>query len=65
MGVTKSTTFGDDAHTPICNSCGISLCWDISDIEYQDSQSFWDNWECRDCNPNYKGALKRHKENQK
>lgn len=38
------------AVTPICNSCGVSLCWDISEEEYQDAFEFWDDWICQDCN---------------
>jgi hypothetical protein len=50
-----------DGYTPVCDSCGIALCYDISEEEYQENKSFWDNWQCKECNPNYKGALKRFK----
>lgn len=46
-------------YTPTCNSCGVALCWDISNEEYAEAKEFWDNWTCRDCNPDYEGALKR------
>ena len=36
--------------TPICNDCGVALCWDISDEEYQEAKTFWDAWICQDCN---------------
>jgi hypothetical protein len=36
--------------TPICNSCGTSLCWDISKGEYQEDKVFWDGWVCQECN---------------
>lgn len=36
--------------TPICNLCNVSLCWDISEEEYEADQAFWDAWVCRDCN---------------
>jgi hypothetical protein len=36
--------------TPICDSCGISLCWDIGEEEYHEAKAFWDAWVCRDCN---------------
>lgn len=65
MGTITSKHFLGCAKTPICDMCGVALCWDISNEEYIDNKNFWDNWECRDCNPNYKGALKRQKENQK
>lgn len=38
------------AVTPICNTCGIALCWDIAEEEYEESRPFWDGWICRDCN---------------
>lgn len=40
--------------TPICNDCGISLCWDISDQEYEEKKSFWNEWRCSECYPHYK-----------
>ena len=52
-------------YTPICNECGVKLCWDISPYEYEEDKSFWDEWTCRDCNPNYSGALKRYRESKK
>ena len=61
MGVTRSKHF-PDGYTPICNECGTYLCWDISEVEYQLQKHFWDEWVCKDCNPNYRGALKRFKE---
>lgn len=38
------------ALTPMCNDCGIALCWDIDEDEYQRNKAFWDAWKCRDCN---------------
>jgi hypothetical protein len=46
--ITASTIPG--GVTPICNDCGVALCWDISDEEYAARPKFWDNWICRDCN---------------
>lgn len=40
--------------TPICNSCGIKLCYEIDTGEYRVWRRFWDEWECPDCNPVYK-----------
>lgn len=62
MGVIVLPSTLDGGFTPICNSCGVALCWDLSDFDYQENKSFWDNWVCKDCNPNYKGALTRFKQ---
>jgi hypothetical protein len=50
MGVhrIKSTMLG--GVTPICSDCGVSLCWDISDEEYEERAAFWDGWRCQECN---------------
>lgn len=45
--VTNSTMLG--AVTPTCNSCGVSLCWDIGEDEYNEAKNFWDNWCCKEC----------------
>jgi hypothetical protein len=29
--------------TPTCGSCGIALCFDISEEEYQEQKGFWDS----------------------
>lgn len=50
MGVHVHNGTMDGALTPICNSCGVSLCWDISLEQYQEDSEFWDAWICRDCN---------------
>lgn len=36
--------------TPICEECGVALCWDIAVEEYEAERAFWDAWKCRDCN---------------
>ena len=36
--------------TPVCNECGVALCWDISEGEYAEDRAFWDAWRCRECN---------------
>lgn len=46
---------------PICNECGVALCWSIDEIEYLKWKGFWDEWRCRDCNENYKGAFEEYK----
>ena len=50
MGVHEHGGTMPGALTPICNRCGISLCWDISVDEYERQKGFWDSWICRDCN---------------
>lgn len=60
MGVNfKNQEFG--TVTPQCSCCGVCLCWDIDNNEYAIHQGFWDDWTCRDCNPNYEGAYKLYK----
>lgn len=39
-----------DGWTPVCSSCNVFLCWDISNDEYMECPSFWESWICRDCN---------------
>lgn len=41
---------------PICNDCGVALCWSVSKDEYKEFKEFWDAWKCRDCNPNYQNS---------
>ena len=50
MGVHCHPGTMDGAVTPICNECGVSLCWDISVEEYQEYDEFWEDWICQDCN---------------
>lgn len=59
MGVTVTASTMPGGVTPICDNCGIALCWDLAESEYRMDKEFWDNWQCRDCNPDYRGALKR------
>jgi hypothetical protein len=40
----------DEGVTPICNDCGVFLCWDLSESEAEEAREFWDAWICRDCN---------------
>ena len=46
---------------PICNDCGVALCWSVDEFEYLQWKDFWDNWTCKDCNINYKEAFKNYK----
>lgn len=57
--VTASTIPG--GITPLCNECGVALCWDLPEEEYLQDKGFWDEWRCRDCNPDYEGALQRYR----
>ncbi|MDW7555348.1 hypothetical protein D9623_33475 (plasmid) [Azospirillum brasilense] len=50
MGVTIHRGTIPGGVTPICNCCGINLCWDISNEEYREAKAFWDAWVCQDCN---------------
>ena len=60
MGVTITNSTIDGGMTPICNSCGITLCWDISDEEYYQNKVFWESWICQDCNGGIKYGKKYH-----
>jgi ribonuclease HI len=59
MGVTVTASTTPGGVTPICDNCGIALCWDLAESEYNADKEFWDSWRCRDCNPDYRGALGR------
>jgi hypothetical protein len=59
MGVHIYPGTMDGAVTPICNTCGVSLCWDISEQEYGEDQKFWDAWICQDCNDGNKFSRKQ------
>jgi hypothetical protein len=50
MGVSVNPGTIPGGYTPICNLCGVSLCWDISEEEYSEDQYYWDQWICRECN---------------
>lgn len=59
MGVAKIKSTMEGAWTPHCNTCGIALCWDISQLEYEEEKEFWDRRECKECNPYAEGSRKR------
>lgn len=48
-----------DGYTPHCSECGIALCYDISEAEYQELTAFWDGWCCASCNPDASGSYLR------
>ena len=59
MGVVIKNSTLDGGVTPVCNSCGAHLCWDIAMVDYAKTKEFWDNWLCEDCNPKAVGSLTR------
>jgi hypothetical protein len=54
MGVLFNDCLG--GYTPVCNSCGIYLCWDISEQEYSERQEYWESWMCEKCYPKARGS---------
>jgi hypothetical protein len=50
MGLTVHPGTMPGGMTPICNSCGICLCWDISKQDAARDAAFWEAWVCQDCN---------------
>ena len=64
MGVSTFASTLPGGVTPVCNHCGVALCWDISVYEYDESQQFWDDWICRDCNGREPMSLKQWKKEQ-
>ena len=49
MGVHVHGGTMSGALTPICQTCGVSLCWDIDRTTYLEARPFWDAWRCQDC----------------
>ncbi len=58
MGITVLPSTLDGAYTPICDACGVCLCWDISEKEYLERKAFWDDWICKECKE-YKESSRR------
>ena len=50
MGVQVNSATLAGGVTPQCGRCGVWLCWDISQSEYEEGRAFWDAWLCRECN---------------
>jgi len=46
---------------PICDDCGIALCWSISEREYLIIKDYWDTWKCDVCGGGV-GSINRHLE---
>lgn len=47
---------------PMCDDCGIALCWSVDLKEFIEWFGFWDVWKCCRCNPDYKNAYQKYKE---
>jgi hypothetical protein len=62
MGITRVKSTIPGGYTPVCNRCGIHLCWDISDEEARSARAFWDAWVCEDCNEGVAMSLKSWKQ---
>lgn len=50
------------AFTPICNECGVHLCWDVGEEEANQDRQFWDAWICQDCNGGVRMSVKQWRE---
>ena len=59
LGIHGGTMYG--ALTPMCNKCGIALCWDIEESEAEENRAFWDAWVCQECNAGVPMSLKAWK----
>lgn len=53
-----------DDYRPICDECGIALCYTLTLFEYIEHKDYWDNWCCKDCDPDYfkKWSIQHRKE---
>lgn len=47
--------------TPVCSECGVHLCWDISEQDYEEDKPFWDDWICKECNHGHAMSLTQWK----
>lgn len=59
MGVAVLNSTMKGGYTPICEKCGVALCWDISEEEYKERLKFWDNWICKECKEYYEKKSSR------
>lgn len=50
MGVISTPRTLSGGVTPACSVCGVRLCYDISEGEYERNRTFWDEWKCEACN---------------
>lgn len=49
----------DDGWQPICNDCGLSLCFVITLQEYDQTKTFWEQWRCVYCDKDAIGSFAR------
>lgn len=49
---------------PICSDCGIRLCWELSEQEYEERKEYWDNWKCEVCDEHYFADWRKNHRNQ-
>ena len=49
-----------DGWQPICNDCGICLCFSISQEEYKRTKDFWEQWRCVYCDKYAIGSFARY-----
>lgn len=61
MGLTRYRGTMSGGYTPVCNDCGVHLCWDISEEEAAAERGFWEAWLCETCNGGVPMSLKRWK----
>jgi len=40
-------------YQPVCDMCGICLCYEVEPENYELHRNFWDNWKCEVCDPDY------------
>ncbi|WP_139313467.1 hypothetical protein [Rhodoferax antarcticus] len=59
MGLHKHGGTMDGALTPICESCGVALCWNIEESQGLAEKDFWDQWMCEDCNDGERMSLEK------
>ena len=61
MGLHKHGGTMDGGLTPICEACGVSLCWDIEEGEALALEAFWNQWKCQDCNHGVRMSIEEWK----
>lgn len=60
MGIDITPSTIDGGCTPICNICGVHLCYDIGYSDYFENRDFWEMWICEDCNGGKKFSLAQY-----
>jgi hypothetical protein len=54
-----------EEYQPICDLCGIALCYTVNEYEYLKDKIFWDAWTCQNCDPNYLSEYRKFLRNTK